>query len=131
VTPGAPTSRLGGNPAPATVVVSPASAGSRVLPGVAGPRLVLIDPPASAAAVEESGLAASSDTVTKRAGRKGSTTSTVWGSADGSQAMGAPSGDGASSWWGMPLKAGVVVGAVVVLVTLVARRRRPLVTLPG
>jgi phosphodiester glycosidase len=133
VTPGAPTSRLGGKPAPATVVVSPASAGSRMLPGVAGPRLVLIDPPASDAPVAESGLATSSDTVTKRAHRKGSSPSTIWGSADGSQAMGAPSGDGASSWWAMSLKAGavVVLVAVVVLLALVARRRRPLVTLPG
>ncbi|HZI39359.1 MAG TPA: hypothetical protein VFF24_13715 [Acidimicrobiia bacterium] len=106
-------------------MVSPASAGSRVLPGVAGPRLVLIDPPSSAPA-EESALAATSDTVTKRAGRKGSTTSTAGRSFEYDYVSG-PASDGAGSLnWGRGLRALTALGVGGLAGALFVRRRRPL-----
>jgi hypothetical protein len=130
LTPGAPAGGLGGDPAEPTVVVSPASAGSRVLPGVAGPRLVLIDPPASgAAAAEESATAATSGTASKRAGRKGSTKSTAGDSYLQAYLAGtAPERDGSLNW-GRGLRAIAALGIGSVAGALfVHRRRRPLLS---
>jgi hypothetical protein len=111
-------------------VVSPASAGARVLPGVAGPRLILIDPPtSSAAAPEESALAATSGTLTKRAGRKGSTTSTAGDTYLQGYLPGSASDRDGSLTWGKGLR---VIGALgigsVAGALFVHRRRRPLLS---
>ena len=109
-------------------MVSPASAGTRVLPGVAGARLVLIDPPASsAAAAEESALAATSGTLTKRAGRKGSTTSTAGDSYLQGYLPGAASYRDGDLNWGKGLRAIAALGIGSMAGALfVHRRRRPL-----
>ena len=124
ITPGASTNGLRGNPE-ATVVVSPASAGGGVLPGVSRPRLILIDPPSDGAAVAgESALAATSDTVKKRAGRKGSTTSTGRDSSVESYLPGTASDRDGSPNWGRGLRifAALALGASAGALFSVRRR---------
>ena len=125
-TPGSPT---GGNrPAP-TVVVSPASAGTRGLPGVSGPRLVLMDPPSSAPA-EESALETSSNTITRRAGRNKKSTTTTAGEASSTGYLGGLGSDHSRNLdWAMGLRGVAALGIGSCSgALLVVRRRRPLLS---
>jgi hypothetical protein len=93
--------------------------------------LVLIDPPASSAPAEESALATSSNTITKRAGRNKKSTTSTSGQASGLGYLpGIASNHGGSPNWAMGLRglAALGVGGCSGALFVVFRRRRPVLS---